>query len=34
VHPSYLLRMPDEQRKREEYAAFVGDLWRAAALAK
>jgi uracil-DNA glycosylase len=34
VHPSYLLRMPDEQRKREEYAAFVRDLRRAAALAK
>ncbi len=34
VHPSYLLRMPDEARKREEYAAFVGDLRRAAELAK
>jgi uracil-DNA glycosylase family protein len=34
VHPSYLLRLPDEQRKREEYAVFVRDLRRAAALAK
>ena len=33
VHPSYLLRMPDEGRKREEYAAFVCDLRRAAELA-
>ena len=34
VHPSYLLRLPDEQRKREEYAAFVRDLRRAGELAK
>ena len=34
VHPSYLLRLPDEQRKREEYTAFVRDLRRAAELAK
>jgi uracil-DNA glycosylase len=26
VHPSFLLRLPDEQRKREEYARFVEDL--------
>ena len=26
VHPSYLLRMPDEQRRREERAQFVEDL--------
>ena len=26
VHPSYLLRIPDEGRKREEYARFVEDL--------
>ncbi len=32
VHPSYLLRLPDEQRKREAYAAFVRDLRRAAEL--
>jgi probable DNA metabolism protein len=34
IHPSYLLRMPDPERKREEYAAFVRDLRRAAELAK
>jgi uracil-DNA glycosylase len=28
VHPSYLLRMPDPARKREERALFVGDLKR------
>jgi DNA polymerase len=33
VHPSYLLRMPDPQRKREAFAAFVSDLRRAAELA-
>ena len=26
VHPSYLLRLPDEDAKAREYAAFVGDL--------
>jgi probable DNA metabolism protein len=26
VHPSYLLRLPDEESKQREYAAFVGDL--------
>jgi DNA polymerase len=26
VHPSFLLRLPDEQRKTEEYAKFVADL--------
>ena len=26
VHPSYLLRLPDEGQKREEYARFVEDL--------
>ena len=26
VHPSYLLRLPDEDSKRREYAAFVEDL--------
>jgi DNA polymerase len=26
VHPSFLLRLPDEQRKAEEYARFVEDL--------
>jgi uracil-DNA glycosylase len=31
VHPSYLLRLPDEDSKRREYAAFVADLRRAAA---
>jgi probable DNA metabolism protein len=34
VHPSYLLRLPDPQRKREEYAAFVSDLRRAAEIVK
>lgn len=34
VHPSYLLRLPDEERKREEYAAFVRDLRQAAELVK
>jgi uracil-DNA glycosylase len=29
VHPSYLLRLPDEDAKRREYAAFVADLQRA-----
>ena len=26
VHPSYLLRLPDEEAKRREYASFVADL--------
>ncbi|MGQ0559285.1 MAG: UdgX family uracil-DNA binding protein [Sphingosinicella sp.] len=26
VHPSFLLRIPEEDRKREEYRRFVGDL--------
>lgn len=32
VHPSYLLRLPDEEAKLREYAAFVADLRQAAAL--
>jgi DNA polymerase len=28
VHPSYLLRLPDEETKREAYAAFLADLRR------
>ncbi len=32
VHPSYLLRLPDEEAKRREYAAFVEDLRRVGAL--
>jgi DNA polymerase len=32
VHPSYLLRLPDEASKQREYAAFVADLRQAAAL--
>ncbi len=32
VHPSYLLRLPDEDAKVREYAAFVTDLRNAAAL--
>ncbi|MEG3181507.1 UdgX family uracil-DNA binding protein [Sphingomonas sp. LT1P40] len=31
VHPSYLLRLPDEARKAEEYGVFVADLRAAAA---
>ena len=31
VHPSYLLRLPDEVQKAEEYARFVDDLRTAAA---
>jgi len=34
VHPSYLLRLPDEAAKREAYAAFLEDLKRIAALAR
>jgi DNA polymerase len=26
VHPSYLLRLPDEDARHREYAAFVADL--------
>jgi probable DNA metabolism protein len=33
VHPSYLLRLPDEAARTEAYAAFVADLRRAAELA-
>jgi DNA polymerase len=33
VHPSYLLRIPDAQAKREAYAAFVADLKQARKLA-
>ena len=32
VHPSYLLRLPDEEAKQREYAAFVADLKQAAAM--
>ena len=32
VHPSYLLRLPDEEAKRREYSAFVADLKQANAL--
>lgn len=28
VHPSYLLRIPEPERKKDEYARFVGDLKR------
>jgi DNA polymerase len=33
VHPSYLLRLPDEEAKRDAYGAFLQDLKRIAALA-
>ncbi len=33
VHPSYLLRLPDEEAKAREYAAFVEDLRRVVELA-
>ncbi len=33
VHPSFLLRLPDEESKAREYRAFVADLRRAAAIA-
>ncbi len=33
VHPSYLLRLPDEDAKQREYAAFVDDLRKIKALA-
>ena len=32
VHPSYLLRLPDEESKRREYKAFVADLRQAGEL--
>ena len=32
VHPSYLLRLPDEDSKRREYKAFVADLRQAGEL--
>jgi len=34
VHPSFLLRVPDEDSKAREYRAFVADLRKAAELAK
>jgi uracil-DNA glycosylase len=34
VHPSYLLRLPDEASKKEGYKAFVDDLRRIRGLAK
>jgi DNA polymerase len=34
VHPSYLLRLPDEESRQREYAAFVADLRRVKALAE
>ncbi|WP_428394746.1 UdgX family uracil-DNA binding protein [Lichenicoccus sp.] len=34
VHPSYLLRLPDEAAKAREYAAFVADLVQARQLAE
>ena len=33
VHPSYLLRLPDEESRHREYAAFVADLKKVVALA-
>ena len=33
VHPSYLLRLPDEAAKRAEWRAFVADLERVRNLA-
>ena len=33
VHPSFLLRVPDEESKKREYRAFVADLRKAAAIA-
>jgi DNA polymerase len=32
VHPSSLLRAPDEESRKENYAAFVADLKKAARL--
>ena len=34
VHPRFLLRLPDEEKKREEYARFVEDLARIGERAK
>ena len=34
VHPSFLLRVPEEERKREEYGKFVADLARIGERAK
>ena len=34
VHPSYLLRLPDEEAKAREYERFVEDLKLAARLLK
>jgi uracil-DNA glycosylase len=34
VHPSFLLRLPDEESKRREYRAFVADLRKAAEIAE
>ena len=34
VHPSFLLRVPEEDRKREEYRKFVADLARIGERAK
>ena len=34
VHPSYLLRIPDDDMKAREYEAFVGDLRAIKALAE
>jgi DNA polymerase len=34
VHPSFLLRVPEAERKREEYARFVADLKRIGERAK
>ena len=34
VHPSFLLRVPDAEKKREEYARFVEDLARIGERAK
>lgn len=34
VHPSYLLRLPDEETKKQAYAAFVADLAHVRDLAK
>ena len=34
VHPSFLLRVPEEERRREEYARFVQDLARIGERAK
>ena len=34
VHPSYLLRLPDEEAKAREYQRFVDDLTLAAKLLK